>query len=116
MPTDAPPLDAPRFAYTGDAALEPEVLRALRRVVDPEMAVSIVELGLVYAVAVADDAVHARITMTSPACPVTELIVEDVVHELGKALDRSVEVEVVWDPPWTPERMSERARKALEGE
>jgi len=115
-PTDAGPPEAPRFACTGDAALEPEVLRALRRVVDPELAVNIVELGLVYEVAVTKDAVRVRITMTSPACPVTEVIVDDVTHELGQALDRRVEVEVVWDPPWTHGRMSDRARKVLDFE
>ena len=86
---------------------------ALKRVVDPEMAVDILELGLVYAVAVAPEAASVLLTMTSPACPVTEIIVEDTTLELSKALGRRVDVQVVWEPPWTPERMSDAARRAL---
>jgi metal-sulfur cluster biosynthetic enzyme len=90
-------------------------MRALARVVDPEMAIDIVALGLVYGVDVAPGRVGVRITMTSAACPVAELIMEDIAailkSEFGESLD--VEVELVWDPPWTPERMSGRARDAM---
>lgn len=104
-----------RFEYRGDAATGPLVERALHRVIDPEMALDIVELGLVYAVEASERAVRVRITMTSAACPVTELIVDDVTRELHHALgdDLEVAVEVVWDPPWVPERMSDRARAAM---
>ena len=99
--------------YSGDPALRPAVVAALKRVVDPEMAVDILELGLVYAVTVDPEAASVRLTMTSPACPVTEIIVEDTTLELSGALGRRVDVEIVWDPPWTPERMSDAARRAL---
>jgi metal-sulfur cluster biosynthetic enzyme len=103
------------FSYTGLAELREAVTAALHRVVDPEMSVDIVELGLVYAVEALPGRVKARITMTSAACPVTELIVEEAVGELGNALGPgvAVDVEVVWDPPWDPERMSAKARYAL---
>ncbi len=103
------------FPYTGLAELRDAVTAALHRVVDPEMSLDIVELGLVYGVEARARSVKVRLTMTSAACPVTELIVDEAMSELGKALGPGVEVgvEVVWEPPWDPERMSERAREAL---
>jgi metal-sulfur cluster biosynthetic enzyme len=106
--------NAAAFAFDGDARLEPVVVKALRRVIDPEMALNIVDLGLVYGVAVQGDRTDVRITMTSAACPVIELIVEDVRHELGEALAGTrVDVEVCWSPAWTPERMSSNARTVM---
>ena len=106
---------ATRFDYTGDPALEPAVVRALKKVIDPEMSLDVVELGLVYAVDIGPDEARVRITMTSAACPVTELIVDDVAHAMRELLGPGVMVHVgvVWDPPWAPERMSERARSAM---
>ena len=107
--------EAPRFEYAGDEALRPALEKALRKVVDPEMALGIVELGLVYRVEATPGAAKATITMTSPACPVVEVIVADVQDQLasvvGDAAD--VHVDVVWDPPWGPERMSDKARNAM---
>jgi metal-sulfur cluster biosynthetic enzyme len=107
---------ATRYPYAGEAATGERIARALHRVVDPEMAIDIVELGLVYGVAARDRKVDVRITMTSAACPVTEHIVEEVGAELRRELgdDLAVHVEVVWDPPWQPEMLSERARQALD--
>ena len=104
-----------RFEYTGDAALEPRVVAALKRVIDPEMALDVVELGLVYGVDVGPKETRATITMTSAACPVTEYIVDEVARELRDELGEGVMVHVklVWDPPWTPERMSARARATM---
>ncbi len=103
------------FPYTGLAELRDPVTAALHRVVDPEMSLDIVELGLVYGVEAQARAVKVRITMTSAACPVTELIVDEATSELARALGPGVEVgvEVVWEPPWDPGRMSGRARDAL---
>jgi len=102
------------FTLEGDAALRPAIEQALRRVVDPEMALDVLALGLVYGVAMREDRVHVRITMTSAACPVAGLIIDDVQHELAAALGREVQVDLCWDPPWTPERMSDSARAAME--
>ena len=103
------------FEYTGPPELRARIATALHRVVDPEMALDIVDLGLVYAVHVGASDVHVRITMTSAACPVAELIMDEVVLELGRALgaDMKVEVELVWEPPWEPDRMNDRARSAM---
>lgn len=107
---------AAEFPFQGDPALRGTVLAALHRVIDPEMALDIVELGLVYGVDLDARAACVRITMTSPACPVTEFIVDEVRQELAEALGRGYElrVEVCWNPPWTPERMSAAARKVMD--
>ena len=108
-------MSTPRFDFKGDPKLLESVTRALRRVVDPEMALDIVNLGLVNAVEIADRVALARITMTSPACPVTETIVDDTRDELFATLGPNIEirVDVEWEPAWTPERMSESARRAM---
>lgn len=84
----------------------------LRKVVDPEFAVNIVDLGLVYDIRVEETVVHVRMTLTSPSCPMGDMLLDDVDSTLRKALPPgfSPEIEVVWDPPWSPELMSEKAR------
>ena len=101
------------------AIAEESVFAALRQVFDPELYVNIVDLGLVYEVQVSEvggkSAIHVKMTMTSPACPVgPQLIqeVKDVLTGLGEAVGR-VEVEIVMSPPWTPDRMTEEARDEL---
>lgn len=105
--------DADRpYPYEGPESLRAPIERALRRVVDPEIAMTIVDVGLVYRVEVRDDLVRVRMTTTSTACPATELIVHDVRTELENALPSryAVEVECVREPAWSPERMSARAK------
>lgn len=101
--------------FEGDASLRPRVLAALDRVVDPEMALSITSLGLVYGIHADPAAVTIRLTMTSAACPVSEIIVEEITQELERVLPAgaAVAVELVWEPPWSPERMSAAAKRAL---
>lgn len=91
---------------------EEELLEALRAVDDPEVGVNIVDLGLVYGVEAAPPVATVRMTMTSPACPMGDYL-EGAVREAlqGRFPEISeVSIEMVWDPPWTPERMSESAR------
>ena len=106
------PAAGPPFPYDGPDSLRGPILAALRRVVDPEMALSIVDVGLVCAVTVTPGRLHVVLTMTSAACPVTDLIVDDVAAELDRVapLDMAVDVELAWEPPWSPERMSARAK------
>jgi len=102
------------FPYTGPEASRGPIERALATVVDPEMAINIVDLGLVYGVDVAGDRIAVRLTMTSAACPVAELIIDDIEAALSAALGSvTVDVALCWDPPWTPERMSDAARDSL---
>jgi metal-sulfur cluster biosynthetic enzyme len=91
----------------------PDTIRkALRQVKDPELNLNIMDIGLVYDVAVSDEGdVHVKMTLTSPGCPAgAEIIgdVKNVVSELDEV--KSVEVELVWDPYWTPERMDPRVK------
>lgn len=88
------------------------VRAALSRVVDPEAGANIVDLGLVYGIDISPTGVQVRMTMTSAACPMAELIVDDMHEQLAAVLppDMAIDVDVVWDPPWTPARMSQTAR------
>lgn len=105
-----PDFDAP----PGDLA--ERCFRALYEVADPEFPISLVDLGLVYGVDADEDAgaVTVRLTFTATACPCMDFITWDVrerlLEEPGVA---EVSVEVVWDPPWTTARISERGRRAL---
>ena len=96
-------------ALPDDAA----VLDALRQVEDPEAGMNIVDLGLVYGVAVDAGAIAIDLTMTTAACPMTDMIagqVHDAVAAIAPA-GTTVTVQLVWDPPWTPDRMSGIARE-----
>lgn len=88
---------------------------ALRKVVDPEVGLNIVDLGLVYAITQDEHGVTVDLTMTSPACPMGEGIVAEAEYELAAILPDNVGVAVnlVWDPPWSPAKMSEKARTTL---
>ncbi len=91
--------------------LRDRVIEALALVYDPEIPVNIYELGLIYDVIVKDDSnVEINMTLTSPNCPVAESMPGDVEHR-ARSVDGvgDVKVNLVWDPPWTPERMSEAA-------
>lgn len=107
--------ERPPFAYAGPADMQAPLTAALSRVIDPEMALNIVDLGLVYGVAVEEDRVKVDLTMTSAACPVAELIMDDVTQELTDLLgtEKEIDCELVWDPPWNPQMMSQRARMAM---
>lgn len=91
---------------------EEAVRQALRTVDDPEAGMNIVDLGLVYAVAVEPGQVHVEMTMTSAACPMSEMMVEAAHDAVAAAAPPGTQVDIalVWDPPWTPEKMSGVAR------
>jgi FeS assembly SUF system protein len=91
-----------------------EVMSALRECYDPEIPVNIMDLGLVYDVRITDSAVEIDMTLTAPGCPMSAMISEDVKSKLQEVEGvNSVVVKMVWDPPWTPERMSDDAKKSL---
>jgi metal-sulfur cluster biosynthetic enzyme len=91
-----------------------EVLDVLRNVEDPELAFSIVDLGLVYRVDVRENAIEVDFTLTYPGCPAEEIIRRDINETLHDAYGLvDVKVTTVWAPLWGPERMSEEARVAL---
>ena len=95
--------------------IKEQVTEQIRTVYDPEIPVNIYELGLIYGVDVQPGGkVHLKMTLTSPACPVAGTLPPEVERKI-KAIDgvTDCKVEVVWDPPWSIERMSEAARLEL---
>ncbi len=111
--TRAPEPDVPR-AEAPD--LEDRVIRALKTVYDPEIPVDIYELGLIYDLAIdeATRAVHVKMTLTSPACPVAGSLPGEVQQRVESVAGvERAEVEIVWDPAWNPSMMSEVAKLEL---
>ncbi len=92
---------------------EQDLLRVLQRINDPELGINIVDLGLVYRAASAPEGVDVALTLTTPSCPLGEMLVEQIKQELHRQFPNAppINVELVWDPPWTPDRMSEVARR-----
>ncbi len=119
-----PPAENPEFTATEGApidtattpvAAEDQVIAALRTVHDPEIPVNIYDLGLIYETTIHEDGtVDIEMSLTAPGCPVAGEMPGEVARAVA-ALPGAGEVTVrlVWDPPWTPERMSEDARLAL---
>lgn len=91
---------------------EDDVREALRTVEDPEAGMSIVDLGLVYGIRIEAGKVQVDMTMTSPACPVAPYIVDESAAAIRAVAPSGtdVQVDLVWEPPWTPERMSPDAQ------
>ena len=91
-----------------------KVLGVLKNVIDPEIGINIVDLGFIYGVDIKEKEIHIKMTLTTPGCPMHSMFVHEVENALKATFDdMDVEVEVVFDPPWTPERMSKDARKKL---
>jgi metal-sulfur cluster biosynthetic enzyme len=109
-PAVAPP-SAPGAAVP--PAVEERIQSALKNIYDPEIPMNIVDLGLVYGMSQNDRSeLTIRMTMTSPGCPAVEELVREVERAAKEASGApTVRVEVVWEPPWGPERMSEFARR-----
>ena len=107
--------EVPPPAPRGGGIDEDAVVNVLKTVFDPEIPVDIYELGLIYAIELGDDGkVKVEMTLTTPSCPSAQELpgpVEEAVRLVPGVTD--VTVEVVWDPPWDPSRMSEDARLAL---
>ena len=96
--------------------MEPDEIRtALREVIDPEVGINVVDLGLVYGLEVTGQDVRVRLTMTSPACPLGAHLRDQAESAIRRHCPdaASVAIDLVWDPPWSPERMSEGAKRTL---
>jgi metal-sulfur cluster biosynthetic enzyme len=93
---------------------EEDVMDALCNVIDPELGLDFVELGLIYGVEISDGNVHVTFTLTTPGCPIGPQVTEQIDEVVGE-LDgvRNVECEMVFTPAWSPEMMSEDAKFAL---
>jgi FeS assembly SUF system protein len=110
--TAAAPASVPASATT---PLHDRVVETLMTIYDPEIPVNIYEMGLVYGLDVsADGDVNIRMTLTSPTCPVAESLPPEVEAKVGAVEGvREVKVELTWEPPWTPDKMSEAAKLEL---
>ncbi len=99
-------------AANPEAGPEERIRQVLRRVVDPEVGINIVDLGLIYRIVVDAGGVLVDMTMTSPACPMGEMIMDEVRAELAAALPAgaAVTVNLVWEPPWDSSMMSRRSK------
>ena len=96
------------------AVTEKDVKKALRTVKDPELNLDLVVLGLVYDIEVEGGKVDVAMSLTSPMCPVAGQIVEDAKNAvLGVEGVEEADVQLVWDPPWSPERISPLIRSSL---
>ena len=108
----APEAGAPDDAQVAGESISPDQVKlALRKVKDPELGLNIVDLGLVYDIVVTNNDIHVDMTLTSPGCPAGPQIMTDVERVL-QALPGAGEVELnlVWSPYWTPERIEPRVR------
>jgi len=114
-PASTPAATPPPFPYEGPATLRQPVVDALTRVVDPEVALSIVDVGLIYGVTITAAQAQVRMTMTSAACPVADLIIEEVENELDRVLPAgcTIAVDLCWEPAWSSDMMSERAKRFM---
>ena len=117
--SDGPSPTNDAAALTPDAArtaeLKPRIMDAIRTVYDPEIPVNIVELGLVYDVVVdAAGVAGVRMTLTAPGCPVAQSLPVEVAEKVKSVAGvTDARVDVVWDPPWTKDRMSDAAKLQL---
>lgn len=90
------------------------VLEVLKNVIDPEIGLNIVDLGFIYGIDIKGKKIHVRMTLTTPGCPMHQMFVHEVESALKASFEKvDVEVELVFEPKWTPERMSKDARKRL---
>lgn len=90
------------------------VQNKLRECYDPEIPINILDLGLVYDIQIQEDVVHIQMTLTAPHCPLAGVLAEDVKQKVSEIEGiKKVEVELVWDPPWTPDRISDEVKKTF---
>ena len=96
------------------ALTENQVLESLKDCYDPEIPVNLVDLGLIYGITIVDDWVGVKMTLTSPGCPASTMISEQVKERVKKVPGvGDVDVRIVWQPEWTPARMTDEARNKL---
>ena len=90
-----------------------EIIEALRKVDDPEVGISIIDLGLVYRAEVVNDRVEVDYTLTYPGCPLSEEIETDIIKEIEKITECEIRTKLVWEPRWSPDYMSDEAKVTL---
>lgn len=108
----APPAADPFGTGGAYAERETKIKENLKKVYDPEIPINIVDLGLIYGLSWNGDDVVLRMTLTAPGCPVAGILAEEVKGAVEQVAGiKSATIDMVWDPPWSPERMSEFAKR-----
>lgn len=94
---------------------EEQIRDALREVDDPEIGINIIDLGLVYGIDISGERVHIKMTMTTPACPLHSYLSTTSQEAIRRHFPdvSAVDIELVWDPPWDPAKMSPAAKQQL---
>ena len=95
-----------------DTIPDEEILEALKDVVDPELGINVVDLGLIYGLDLTDNVVTIDMTLTSAACPLTDVI-EDQAHSALEDMVDGVKINWVWMPPWGPDKITDEGREQL---
>lgn len=101
---------------SGSLLLTPDAVReVLREVYDPELGVNVVDLGLIYGIEIDGRRVIVTMTLTTPGCPLHDIIAESVNEAVNFFLPgvEAVEIDLVWEPPWEPEMMTEAGRREI---
>jgi len=94
--------------------VQEQVIEKLKECLDPELGINIVDLGLIYSVNIEGSSVHILMTMTTPGCPLDSYFVKDITSRLKSVKDVSnVSVEMTFDPPWIPSKMSQESQDLL---
>ena len=96
-----------------DTEFDGAILRCLQGVIDPEIGLSIVDLGLVYRARRTDEGIEVALTLTSRACPLGEMVLDDVRERLAECFDPPVKVSLVWEPAWTADFLTDEGRRQL---
>jgi FeS assembly SUF system protein len=109
------PAETPASPFSSEgphAEQDEQIKKELKKIYDPEIPMNIVDLGLIYALDWRDDGVTVRMTLTAPGCPVAGILAEEVKTAVEKVPGvKKADVDMVWEPPWTPDRMSEFAKR-----
>lgn len=94
------------------AVSKDDVVAVLKKCYDPEIPINIYDLGLVYNIDIQEEKIGVQMTLTAPGCPASGYLSQDVKRKIESLPGvKEAEVQIVWDPPWTPEKMSETAKK-----
>ncbi|HZP40360.1 MAG TPA: rhodanese-like domain-containing protein [Candidatus Binatia bacterium] len=113
-PAAPPPAPAaPTVTFRGGRVTESQVIGAIRECYDPEIPLNIYDLGLIYGIDIDESSIAVKMTLTSEACPSARTIPEDVKRKIRALGQENVTVDVVWDPPWHPSRISADGRQKL---
>lgn len=90
-----------------------EVIAALKKVIDPELGINIVDLGLIYNIKIEKRSVKIKMTLTNPACPLRAFLVKEAETAIKNLGVENVDIELTFEPPWSPEKLSKVGKKLL---